>query len=75
MSTVAAPRARVRPGPGWTVGVVGVVALLARPWFLPAGVDAGWRVLFFVALGMAGAGGPAGRPRPAGAGTSVAVLV
>ncbi|HUR23951.1 MAG TPA: CPBP family glutamic-type intramembrane protease [Acidimicrobiales bacterium] len=47
--------AQRRPALGWWVpGVAGVVALLARPWFLPAGVAVGWRVAFFVALGAAG---------------------
>ena len=35
----------------WAPAVAGVVALLARPWFLPAGVAVEWRVAFFVALG------------------------
>jgi uncharacterized protein len=47
-----------RRAPWWwapaVVGVVGVVAMLARPWFLPAGVGVGWRVAFFVGLGMVG---------------------
>lgn len=43
----------------WAPAVTGVVALLARPWFLPAGVAVEWRVAFFVALG---AGGLAWRP-------------
>ena len=38
----------------WAPAVVGVVALLARPWFLPAGVAVEWRVAFFVALGAGG---------------------
>ena len=44
-----------RPALGWWAPVVaGVVALLARPWFLPAGVAVEWRVAFFVALGATG---------------------
>ena len=38
----------------WAPAVIGVVALLARPWFLPAGVAVEWRVAFFVALGAGG---------------------
>jgi len=38
----------------WAPAVAGVVALLARPWFLPAGVAVEWRVAFFVALGATG---------------------
>ena len=38
----------------WAPAVAGVVALLARPWFLPAGVAVEWRVAFFVALGVTG---------------------
>lgn len=47
--------------PSWPVlavgvspAIVGMVALLARPWFLPASVDVGWRVAFFLALGALG---------------------
>lgn len=43
---------------GWAPAAAGVVALLARPWFLPAGVAVGWRVAFFVALGATGLAGP-----------------
>jgi membrane protease YdiL (CAAX protease family) len=44
-----------RPGLWWWApAVAGVVALLARPWFLPAGVGVEWRVAFFVALGATG---------------------
>jgi membrane protease YdiL (CAAX protease family) len=38
----------------WAPAVTGVVALLARPWFLPAGVAVAWRVAFFFALGATG---------------------
>lgn len=38
----------------WAPAVAGIVALLARPWFLPAGVPVEWRVAFFVALGATG---------------------
>jgi membrane protease YdiL (CAAX protease family) len=38
----------------WAPALVGVVALLARPWFLPSGVGAGWRVVFFLTLGAIG---------------------
>jgi membrane protease YdiL (CAAX protease family) len=38
----------------WAPAAVGVVALLARPWFLPASVAVEWRVAFFVALGAGG---------------------
>jgi membrane protease YdiL (CAAX protease family) len=65
--------ALVAPG----VALAGIVALLARPWFLPAGVDLGWRVAFFVALGVVGAAWPLatgdGRAR-AGLRTSLSVL-
>lgn len=47
----------VRRGPvswWWAPAVAGVAALLARPWFLPAGVAVEWRVAFFVALGAVG---------------------
>jgi membrane protease YdiL (CAAX protease family) len=61
--------------PGWAPAVVGLVALLARPWFLPAAVPVGWRVAFFVALGLAGVAlTPAGSERPAGLSPSLAVL-
>ena len=66
-----------RPAPAWWWGpaVVGVVALLARPWFLPAGVAVGWRVAFFVALGAAGVAWPWVRRAPAAGGVvSLAVL-
>ncbi|HET7719108.1 MAG TPA: CPBP family glutamic-type intramembrane protease [Acidimicrobiales bacterium] len=42
----------------WAPAVAGVVALLARPWFLPAGVAVEWRVAFFVALGAVGLAWP-----------------
>jgi len=54
--------------------VVGLVALLARPWFLPAGVDVRWRVAFFVALGVAGVAWPVARDGRAGLTTSLLVL-
>lgn len=38
----------------WAPAVAGVLALLARPWFLPAGVAVEWRVAFFAALGATG---------------------
>lgn len=38
----------------WAPAVAGIVALLARPWFLPASVAVEWRVAFFVALGATG---------------------
>ena len=49
-----------RPVPAlwWAPAVVGVLALLARPWFLPAGVAVEWRVAFFVALAAAGVAWP-----------------
>ena len=59
----------------WAPALVGVVALLARPWFLPAGVDVGWRAAFFVALGALGVLWPLRRDEPrAGLGASLAVL-
>ena len=60
----------------WAPAVVGIVALLARPWLLPAAVGVEWRVAFFIALGLAGAAWPLVRPelRPAGLVASVAVL-
>ena len=76
-TVVAVPRRRLRPlGPAvaWVPAVAGVVALLARPWFLPAGVDVAWRVAFFVALGVAGAAWPVARAGRAGLSTSLAVL-
>jgi membrane protease YdiL (CAAX protease family) len=60
----------------WAPAVTGVVALLARPWFLPAGIGVAWRVAFFVALGLVGVAWPAADDgRPAGTSMSVAVLV
>ena len=54
MSAVAV-EVRRRPARWWWApAVAGVVALLARPWFLPAGVAVEWRVAFFVALGATG---------------------
>ena len=71
MSTVpVAVKARVSPA--WVVGVGGLVALLARPWFLPAGVDLGWRIAFFVALGLAAVWRPLA---VAGAGLGVSIFV
>lgn len=61
----------------WALAVVGVVALLARPWFLPARVAVEWRVAFFVALAVAGVAGPVMRRAegsPAGLRASLAVL-
>ena len=52
-----------RPSPAWAVGALGIGALMARPWFLPAGVDLEWRVAFFLALGLAGACWPLARGR------------
>lgn len=48
----------------WAVALAGVAALVARPWFLPAGVAAEWRVAFFVALGVCGAAWPLARALP-----------
>ena len=59
---------------GWAPAVVGVAALLARPWFLPAGVDVSWRVAFFVVLGLVGVAWPVARDGRAGLATSLAVL-
>jgi len=76
LDSVAAPRRR-RPlalAVAWVPAVAGVVALLARPWFLPPGVDVGWRVAFFLALGVAGAAWPVARNGRAGLPTSLAVL-
>lgn len=59
----------------WAPAAVGVAALVARPWFLPAGVAVSWRVAFFVALGVVGVVLPAWRPgRRAGWASSLAVL-
>ncbi len=52
-----------------TPAVVGLVALLARPWFLPAGVDVGWRVVFFIGLGAVGVAWPLARVGPPAAGS------
>jgi membrane protease YdiL (CAAX protease family) len=61
----------------WVAVGVGLAALLARPWFLPVGVAVGWRVAFFVALGVAGLSGPSTQAaaRRAGWATSTAALV
>lgn len=75
MALVIVPR---RPCTGLAVSAVpavaGLVALLARPWFLPAGVDVAWRVVFFCALGAVGvawplvsSGAPAARSAALGA--------
>ena len=54
MSTLAV-EVRREPVSWWRApAVAGVVALLARPWFLPAGVAVEWRVAFFVVLGATG---------------------
>src|SRR3954451_17762256 len=53
---LAPPRAALRPW-RWAPAAAGIVGLLARPWFLPPGVGVGWRVAFFVVLGMVGAAG------------------
>ena len=74
----AAPGTQHRRPP-WlsALPAVGVGALVARPWVLPAGVAVEWRVAFFVALGLAGALVPlppaAARP-PAPLGPSLAAL-
>ena len=75
--TVVPPFALHRPAPAWwwAPAVVGVVALLARPWFLPAGVAVEWRVAFFLALGAAGVAWPwVRRSTAAGWAVSLAVL-
>ncbi len=68
---------RVLP-PMWVPAAAGVAALLARPWFLPPGVALGWRMAFFVALGVVGAAWPVvrriGVDALVGAGLSLAVL-
>jgi len=64
----------IAPAVPWVPAVVGIAALLARPWFLPAGVEVGWRVAFFVALGVAGVAWPVARTGRAGLSTSLAVL-
>ena len=58
-----------RPAPvlWWGAAVIGLVALLARPWLLPAGVAVEWRVGFFVALGAAGVAWPWARRAPTAA--------
>ena len=61
----------------WVPAVIGVAALLARPWFLPAGVQVEWRVAFFTALGLVGVAWPLSRhlDRPrAGISVSIGVL-
>ncbi|HEV2759506.1 MAG TPA: CPBP family intramembrane glutamic endopeptidase [Acidimicrobiales bacterium] len=61
----------------WAPAVVGVTALLARPWFLPAGVQVEWRVAFFVMLGLVGVAWPLTRrpdSRPAAVSVSLGVL-
>lgn len=67
MNTLAAEVRRRPVSWWWAPAVAGVVALLARPWFLPARVAVEWRVAFFVALGAAGL---AWRDRPAYLGAS-----
>ena len=72
----AEPTSSAVPVLAWAAAIAGVVALLGRPWFLPAGVDLEWRVVFFVALGMAGACWPhrIRRQERAGLASSLAVL-
>lgn len=61
-ATVRTPRSiPVPPVVLWAPAVAGVAALLARPWFLPAGTGVGWRVTFFVALGAVGVAWPLSR--------------
>ena len=52
----------------WAPAVIGVVALLARPWHLPASVHVEWRVAFFVALGLVGMAWPVSRRFEPGSG-------
>lgn len=60
---------------GAAPAAVGLVALVARPWFLPHGVEVGWRVAFFVALGAVGAVWPlVATDAPAGRRAGLAVL-
>ena len=61
----------------WAPAVIGVAALLARPWFLPAGVQVEWRMAFFEALGLVGVAWPLSRSleqRRAGMSVSIGVL-
>jgi membrane protease YdiL (CAAX protease family) len=69
--TVEAPR---RVSWWWAPAIAGVVALLARPWFLPAGVAVEWRVAFFVVLGAVGLAWRAPASARAGWAVSLAVL-
>ncbi len=73
----AATRARLAAAEflAWALAVVGMAALLARPWFLPASVAVGWRAAFFVALGAAGVAWPAGGRRGPATGGPAASLV
>ena len=77
IGTATGPRLVLHPSHvlAWAPAVVGVVALLARPLFLPAGVDLGWRVAFFVALGVAGAAWPVARVVQGRAGLSASLAV
>jgi len=66
-------------GPAVVLGaapvVVGMVALLARPWFLPPGVEVAWRVTFFLAVGVVGTAWPLVRTdTPAGRRATLAAL-
>ena len=75
--SVLAVEVRRRPARWWWVpAVAGVVALLARPWFLPAGVAVEWRVGFFLALGIVGLAwrSPLRSAVPGGWALSLAVL-
>lgn len=72
MSTLAF--APARRAAWWVPALAGIVALLARPWFLPAGVGVPWRVAFFVVLGAAGLLWRPGATGRAGWAVSVGVL-
>ncbi|HEX2048264.1 MAG TPA: CPBP family glutamic-type intramembrane protease [Acidimicrobiales bacterium] len=72
MTAVRLPGPTVLSWGAWAVAGAGIVALLARPWFLPAGAGVEWRVVFFVTLGLAGLRWPL---LPERAGLDVSLLV
>ena len=60
---------------GAAPAIVGLAALLGRPWFLPHGAAVGWRVVFFLALGAVGlAWSLSQTDAPAGRSATVAAL-